>query len=74
MQLFYVPDIRGSKIALDETESRHSVKVLRLINGDKVQVVDGKGGFYEAEIVDANPKKCELQILQSSKEFGKRNF
>ena len=48
MQLFYIPNISGAKVILDETESRHAVKVLRLSVGDSVQLIDGKGGFYEA--------------------------
>ncbi len=74
MQLFYVPNISGAEVFLEETESKHAVKVLRLSNGDKIHIVDGKGGFYEAEISDANPKKCRLSILNSVQEPEKRNF
>ena len=74
MQLFYVPNISGSEIILDETESKHAIRVLRLQKGNRVQVVDGKGGFYETQITDANPKGCKLLIMKSQKEFGKRNF
>lgn len=74
MQLFYVPDISGAEVFLDETESKHAVKVLRLLVGDEIQIIDGKGNFYEAEISEANPKKCRLSILEVKREFGKRNF
>ena len=74
MQLFYVPKISGAEVILDETESKHAIRVLRLQNGNPVQIIDGKGGFYEAEISDANPKKCKLVIIKSQKEFWKRNF
>jgi 16S rRNA (uracil1498-N3)-methyltransferase len=74
MQLFYVPNISGTEIILDETESKHAIRVLRLQKGDQIQVVDGKGGFYLAEIADANPKKCRLTIVNSALDFGKRNF
>ncbi len=74
MQLFYVPNISSSEIVLDETESKHAVRVLRLSTGDNLQLIDGKGNFYEAEITDANPKKCRLRILKSERESGKRNF
>lgn len=74
MQLFYIPEIRGNEIILDETESKHAVKVLRLSAGNKVQVVDGAGGFYTAEITESHPKKCRLSILKSHKEYGKRRF
>ncbi len=74
MQLFYVPNISGTEIILDETESKHAVRVLRLQNGNRVQVIDGKGGFYESEIADANQKKCRLSIINSKLEFGKKDF
>lgn len=74
MQLFYVPDITGAEVVLDETESKHAVRVLRLQNGHRVQIVDGKGGFFEAEITDANPKKCKLSIVNSQTNFGKKDF
>ena len=74
MQLFYVPNISGAEVILDETESRHAVKVLRLSTGDSVQLIDGKGNFYEAEISNAHPKKCKLSILKTIHEFGKRYF
>ena len=74
MQLFYVPNISGSEIILDETESKHAIRVLRLQKGNRVQVVDGKGGFYETEIIDSNPKRCRLSIVNSTLEFGKKDF
>ena len=74
MHLFYIPGVSGNSIQLDETESKHAIRVLRLEKGEKVNVVDGKGGFYLAEITDANPKKCLLQILDKKTAFGKRNF
>jgi len=74
MQLFYVPNITGTEVILKETESKHAVRVLRLVVGNRIHLVDGKGGFYKVEITDANPKKCRLQIIQSEKGFGKRNF
>lgn len=74
MQLFYVPNISGTEVVLDETESKHAIRVLRLSKGDNIRIIDGKGGFYLAEIADANPKKCLLRIFDTTKEFGKRNF
>src|SRR5690606_38296852 len=42
--------------------------------GSQVQFIDGKGGFYEAEIIDANQKKCRLTIVKSTLGFGKKKF
>lgn len=74
MQLFFISEIKGNTVTLDPDESKHAAKVLRLSQGDRVQIVDGKGGFYEAEIIDAHPKHCMLTILDKKNEFGKTTF
>lgn len=75
MQLFYTPgiDAASSTYYLDEEESKHCVKVLRLQAGDIVQLIDGKGNFYTATIKDAHPKRTQLQILTVEADPNKRN-
>ncbi|HYQ56948.1 MAG TPA: 16S rRNA (uracil(1498)-N(3))-methyltransferase, partial [Draconibacterium sp.] len=73
-QLFYVPSILGTEVVLNETESKHAIRVLRLEADDEIELIDGKGGFYKAKITDANPKKCKLSIIGSQTEFGKKDF
>lgn len=74
MQLFYVPNISGAEVILNETESKHAIRVLRLPHGAHIQLIDGEGGFYEARITDTSPKKCRLEIVDSQQEFGKKKF
>lgn len=74
MHLFYTPDITTDTYTLNEEESKHCVRVLRLNEGDKIQLIDGVGGFYEAEITDNNPKRCSVKIIEHKKEVGKRNW
>jgi 16S rRNA (uracil1498-N3)-methyltransferase len=74
MQLFYIPEIAGSNITLSPSESKHAIKVLRLVTGDTVRIIDGRGGFYKARIVDQNYKKCTIEIIETQQEFGKRDF
>lgn len=66
MRLFYSPNIANEK-ALSEDESRHAIKVLRLKEGDKIEILDGVGATYIAEIIDANAKKCEVNIVEKIK-------
>jgi 16S rRNA (uracil1498-N3)-methyltransferase len=75
MQLFYTPDIGPSaqQYFLSEEESKHCVRVLRLENGSELQLIDGKGGFYHARILDAHPKRTLLQITNVITGFNKRN-
>ena len=74
MHLFYTPDITTPSYTLNEEESKHAVRVLRLATGDKIQLIDGHGGWYEAEITNDNPKRCSVNIVDTKKEFGKRTW
>ncbi|WP_316849787.1 16S rRNA (uracil(1498)-N(3))-methyltransferase [Pedobacter agri] len=73
MHIFYTLDITQNTYTLNEEESKHCVRVLRLPVGALVNLVDGKGGFYTAEITSDNPKKVSLNILKVETEFHKRN-
>src|SRR6202012_5647099 len=75
MQLFYSPciDAASTTYQLNEEESKHCVRVLRLQAGDKIQLIDGKGNFYTAAITDPHPKRTSLHIVSVQQDFYKRN-
>ena len=74
MQIFYAPDISGTDYTLDEKESGHCIKVLRMKSGTRVQVIDGKGNLYEAVIVNPDPRKCSLAVTGVFRDFEKRDY
>jgi 16S rRNA (uracil1498-N3)-methyltransferase len=74
MYLFYTPELLGEYHTLDEQESKHCIKVLRLNNGDHIQLTDGKGNLFKAELISANKRRCEVRIVETLKEFGKRDY
>ena len=74
MRIFYAPDIVGEQYVFNKEESKHIAKVLRLSVGDVIQLVDGKGTFFKAEIISEEEKKCSVQVLEKEEYFGKRNF
>ena len=74
MHLFYTPDIASDSYTLNEEESRHCIRVLRLTTGDTIQLINGKGEWFEAEITDDNQKRCTVKIITSKKDVGKRNW
>lgn len=47
---------------LDEVNSRHIVQVLRMEPGENLQLTDGKGNLLTAVIVEANRKKCRVNV------------
>ena len=73
MHIFYTPDITQNTYTLNEEESKHCVRVLRLSTGTIINLVDGVGGFYTAEIIADHPKKVVLSILHTEQEYKKRN-
>ena len=74
MHIFYAPGISGNSWILDEKESRHCIRVLRMTEGTPVKVIDGKGNLYEGVISLARQKNCEITIDNVVREFEKRNY
>lgn len=63
MHRFFAPDIETT-LTLPEEESQHAVRVLRLKEGDEVEVVDGKGILFRCRISLAHNKKCGVEIVE----------
>jgi 16S rRNA (uracil1498-N3)-methyltransferase len=66
VNLFYQPEIPAGVHHLDEDESRHAVKVLRMQMGDLLHITDGKGNSYQAVIASADTRKCTFTIQQTT--------
>lgn len=62
---FFAPDIASSP-ELPESDSRHAVRVLRMREGDELQVIDGHGNAYRCRLADAHPKHASVEILSVS--------
>ena len=62
MHRFYCPDI-AETLTLGEDDSKHCVKVLRMSEGDTIEVVDGNGNLYTCRISMAHPKRCAIEVL-----------
>ena len=74
MQLFYAPDIIPPEYVLDEDESKHCVRVLRLGVGDRLHITDGRGELHLCEITDANPKRCAVRVVSTEHEFERMPY
>lgn len=70
MHLFYDPNItrETASYQLNEAESRHICKVLRLKEGNSIGLLNGKGLYTETQITDANPKRCRVEIISKTQE------
>ncbi|GHE23452.1 16S rRNA (uracil(1498)-N(3))-methyltransferase [Sphingobacterium griseoflavum] len=76
MHLFYTPSLAPQHLnfVLNEEESKHAVRVLRLQEGDTVYLVDGLGGWYTAKILEPHPKRTTLVIEQVVQSYEKPSY
>ncbi|WP_299886607.1 16S rRNA (uracil(1498)-N(3))-methyltransferase [uncultured Lacinutrix sp.] len=67
MQLFYSPEITNSQpqFTFTKEESKHIVKVLRKKVGDILNITNGEGDLFSAEIIIADIKNCVVTIVSS---------
>ena len=64
IRYFYVPNA-ASVGELPEDEAKHAVRVLRLQSGDRMVLVDGEGGLFDADVSVASGKHCLYNILET---------
>jgi 16S rRNA (uracil1498-N3)-methyltransferase len=74
MQLFYTTDIVGPTFSLNEEESKHCSRVLRLKEGDLLHLTNGIGTIYTAQIISPGMKKVVVTIVKEQTEFEKRPY
>jgi len=65
LPFFYIEDISSGNIVLNEETSKHIVQVLRMQNGEQLQLTNGKGDLFTAAITDNNRKRCAVNIIQT---------
>lgn len=63
-RFFYVPKAESNR-ELPEEEAQHATRVLRLTEGDEVNLMDGEGNFYRASIAVATKKHCLYDIEET---------
>lgn len=74
MQLFFAPDFTPPLYTLSEEESKHAVRVLRLSEGDRLHLTDGRGNLYTCLVKEAHAKRCVVEAVEHQSEFEKRPY
>lgn len=62
MRRFHASDVRPGPYTLGEDEARHLVQVLRAKTGDGVEIADGRGAIFPAEILAVDRRHAQLQV------------
>lgn len=60
---FYVPDA-GNVTEMPQEEALHALRVLRIKSGDEINIMDGEGNFYRAEVTLAATKRCLYEVKE----------
>lgn len=73
--MFYAENIKegDSYYTLNEEESKHCVRVLRLRVGDVICITNGRGVAFSCKIVSDHDKRCEVQITDVLREDSVRD-
>jgi len=75
MQLFYCKEINPTGFCtLDTEESRHAVRVLRMREGDEINVTDGRGNLYCCRIVTSDERACAVEVIRQDCSISNSQF
>lgn len=62
-RFFYVPNARQEN-EMPTEEALHALRVLRIKSGDEINLMDGVGNFYRAEVTLAATKRCLYEVKE----------
>ena len=74
MNVFYLKGAAEGLNTLPEEESKHCVKVLRMTEGETFCVTDGEGFLYDAELVEALPKRATVNLTNKREGYDHWGF
>src|SRR6202008_2255087 len=61
------------ELVLNEETSKHVVQVLRMQNGEQLNLTDGKGNLFTAAIIDNNKRGCVVKVLTNNQQPSTTN-
>ena len=67
LPFFFIETTDSDSIQLDESNSKHIVQVLRMTEGEMINLTDGKGNLITSTIKKADKKKCIVSITGKEK-------
>lgn len=62
-RFFYVPNAEQEN-EMPTEEALHALRVLRIKSGDEINLMDGVGNFYRAEVTLAATKRCLYEVKE----------
>jgi 16S rRNA (uracil1498-N3)-methyltransferase len=74
MEIFYAPGISGDSYTLDEKESLHIIRVLRMVKDQEIKLIDGRGNLFTGIIREPDQKKCVIQIMGVINDYERKAY
>ncbi len=71
MRFFYDNTISGEFHTLNEEESNHCTRVLRLKAGDEIFIADGQGNLHRSLIETVDHKRTTVHVVETIAEYNK---
>jgi 16S rRNA (uracil1498-N3)-methyltransferase len=68
LPFFYIDQYNATTpfITLNEETSKHIVQVLRMRNGEQLNLTDGNGNLLTAQVSNAHKKNCEVKVMATT--------
>ncbi len=74
MHIFYSKTYDGKIFTLDDSESKHLSKVLRLKEGDDATVIDGSGSVFHCKVKSSDHRMATLEVFLIKEIHESRNY
>jgi 16S rRNA (uracil1498-N3)-methyltransferase len=62
MELFYIPNVTGNEVLLEDEQFKHAIRSLRKRQGDAIHFTDGQGVIYEGKIHEIEKHNATVHI------------
>jgi 16S rRNA (uracil1498-N3)-methyltransferase len=62
MELFYIPNVTGDHVVLENEQFKHAIKAMRKRQGDAIQFTDGQGVIYDGTIQEIERRSATVHI------------
>ncbi|MCC7502745.1 MAG: 16S rRNA (uracil(1498)-N(3))-methyltransferase [Flavobacteriales bacterium] len=72
MHLFHCPDLLPDLIELSEGEAHHAASVLRLQEGVRIGLLDGRGTHANAELVEVSKRRVVARVVDRVQDAPER--
>lgn len=73
MNIFFTANIVGDLLEFEEEEARH-LQVLRYSPGRMIHSVDGRGSWFEAELLDLGKKRAQARVIKREQQSERKPY